>query len=100
MRKRRRRNVSRTPRIALAAALVAATAVLAPAAALGAEVLGDRDARTGSVQPTAQQQQIVSGLGASATWNDFGTPTSLVKPGGYLATGLAGPTPARSPATG
>jgi extracellular elastinolytic metalloproteinase len=30
-------------------------------------------------------------MGAEATWNDFGTPASLIKYGGYLATGLSGP---------
>ena len=49
----------------------------------------DLDARGGSVTPTAAQQQIVSSLGAHATWNQFGTPKSLIKYGGYLATGLS-----------
>ena len=84
--------MSRTPlRFTVAAAAVAVLAAFAPAAALAAEVLGDRDARSGSVQPTAQQKQTVSDLGASATWNNFGTPASLIKHGSYLATGLSGP---------
>jgi extracellular elastinolytic metalloproteinase len=65
----------------------------APALAIG-DVLGaqqgrpDLDARTGTVAPTAGQKDIVSSLGAHATWNRFGTPQSLIKYGGYLATGL------------
>jgi hypothetical protein len=49
----------------------------------------DLDARAGSIAPSSAQQQIVSGLGAHATWNQFGTPESLIKYGGYLATGLS-----------
>ena len=49
----------------------------------------DLDARAGNVAPTATQQQIVSSLGANATWNQFGTPQSLIKYGDYLATGLS-----------
>ncbi|HKR58409.1 MAG TPA: hypothetical protein VJS64_01650, partial [Pyrinomonadaceae bacterium] len=48
------------------------------------------DTRTGSVSPTATQLTIVSDLGATAQWNEFGTPKSLIKHGGYLATGLSG----------
>ena len=51
--------------------------------------LADLDARTGTVLPTAAQKQIVSSLGANATWNRFGTPQSLIKYGGFLATGSA-----------
>ena len=51
--------------------------------------LPDLDARTGSVVPTAAQKQLASSLGAHATWNRFGTPQSLIKYGGYLATGLS-----------
>ena len=54
------------------------------------DALPDLDARSGSVAPTAQQMTIVSGLGAHATWNDFGTPQSLIRYGGFLATGLNG----------
>jgi len=51
--------------------------------------LPDLDARVGSVAPTSAQTQIVSTLGAHATWNQFGTPKSLIRYGGYLATGLS-----------
>src|SRR5687768_13091127 len=49
----------------------------------------DFDARVGSVAPSAEQQSIVSGLGAHVTWNRFGTPQSLIKYGGFLTTGLS-----------
>ena len=52
--------------------------------------LGDKDFRTGSVNPTAAQQAAVRNLDASVRWNRFGTPATLVKHGGYLATGLNG----------
>jgi extracellular elastinolytic metalloproteinase len=73
----------------LAAALGAA-ALFAPAA-LGAgerEVLADRDARTGSLQATAEQAAIAKRLGASVLWNRFGTPASLIRHDGYLASGI------------
>ncbi|MGH9963149.1 MAG: hypothetical protein ACREBC_39535, partial [Pyrinomonadaceae bacterium] len=54
-------------------------------------VLADFDARSGAVTPTSTQTGIVSGLGASVIWNRFGTPASLIRDGGYLATGLSGP---------
>jgi extracellular elastinolytic metalloproteinase len=50
--------------------------------------LADLDARTGSVAPTAAQVAAVSSLGAHVRWNRFGTPASLIRYGGYLATGL------------
>lgn len=53
------------------------------------QALPDLDARTGTIAPSSAQQQIVSSLGARATWNRFGTPESLIKYGGYLATGLS-----------
>lgn len=49
----------------------------------------DFDARVGSVSPSAEQEAIVSGLGAHVAWNRFGTPQSLIKYGGFLATGLS-----------
>ena len=49
----------------------------------------DLDLRVGSVAPTARQRQLVTAMGAKASWNRFGTPQSI-RPGasGYLATGL------------
>jgi hypothetical protein len=40
--------------------------------------------------PSAAQKELVRSLGATATWNDFGTPQSLIANDGYLATGLGG----------
>ena len=55
------------------------------------EALPDFDSREGSsVPPSGQALSIVQSLGAKASWNSFGTPNSLVKHGGYLATGLSG----------
>jgi extracellular elastinolytic metalloproteinase len=71
---------------------LAALLALAPSASavVGGDVLGDVDKRSGRVAPTAAQRQAVSGMGAEATWNDFGTPASLIRHGGYLATSLSG----------
>ncbi len=63
---------------------------LAPSAVSG-QVLNDFDNRTGTVAPNSTQLGMVSGLGATATWNRFGTPGSLINYDGYLATGLQGP---------
>ena len=52
------------------------------------ELIGDVDRRAGQVAPTAAQRSAVSALGARARWNSFGTPQSLMKDGGFLATGL------------
>ena len=52
--------------------------------------LADLDARVGSKPPSASQQQRVSQLGGHVTWNRFGTPQSLIKYDGWLATGLGG----------
>ncbi|MGH2572199.1 MAG: M36 family metallopeptidase [Actinomycetota bacterium] len=52
----------------------------------------DVDARQGRLQPTAAQEAAVEALGAHAIWNDFGTPNSLIRYGGHLATGIAGAT--------
>ena len=69
-------------------------AVAVPQAAMAAPVnisgLPDKDFRSGSIQPTATQRQRVTQLGAAVSWNRFGTPQSLIKYGGWLATGLSG----------
>jgi extracellular elastinolytic metalloproteinase len=69
----------------------------APTPAVGASQIsataqtpGDLDARVGSVAPTAAQRSTANSLGAHVTWNRFGTPASLIKYGGNLATGLSG----------
>jgi extracellular elastinolytic metalloproteinase len=81
--------------VATTLALVLPGAAGAPSAKLGglfdrSAGLDDVDTRTGSVQPSGAQRAIVGRLGAKATWNDFGTPRSLIRYGGYLATGLSG----------
>jgi hypothetical protein len=81
-------------RLALAAP---ALALSLPASALGVasildnqQGLPDYDARTGTVEPSGAQLSLVKGMHAHATWNRFGTPQSLIRYGGYLATGLSG----------
>jgi extracellular elastinolytic metalloproteinase len=50
--------------------------------------LPDVDRRAGRVQPTARQRSLVTGRQADARWNAFGTPRSLTRRGGALASGL------------
>jgi extracellular elastinolytic metalloproteinase len=50
----------------------------------------DADYRIGTVAVTTQQRRAVAALGATATWNAFGTPASLRRTGGSLGTGLSG----------
>ena len=78
-------------------ALLTALPLLAPMPAVGAgdvsdatDGLDDLDARAGSVAPSATQKSMANNLGAHAGWNPIGTPASLIKYGGYLATGLSG----------
>jgi extracellular elastinolytic metalloproteinase len=97
---------STTMRLGAVAAVTALTFALQPAtigtatvtspvhAALGSVGdetmdLPDLDVRTGSVQPTAAQRELASGLG-TVRWNRFGTPQSLINHDVYLATGLRG----------
>jgi extracellular elastinolytic metalloproteinase len=79
----------------LAAAVTAVVVGLLPSSALGVAQIGatakpDLNTNRGLIAPTAAQQRLVAGLGAHATWNRFGTPGSLIKARGYLATGLTG----------
>src|SRR4051794_38200429 len=50
----------------------------------------DGDVRTAVVAPTSLQRSIVRAEGATAAWNQFGTPSSLVAARGVLASGVAG----------
>ena len=50
--------------------------------------LDDLDNRAGSVAPSAAAKARVRSLGARVEWTQFGTAASLIKLGGYLATGL------------
>jgi extracellular elastinolytic metalloproteinase len=54
------------------------------------EELSDFDARAGKVKPTAAQKAAVKRLRASATWNQFGTPQSLLPNRGSLGANLRG----------
>jgi extracellular elastinolytic metalloproteinase len=87
----------------LAAATAAATALVLAGPALAAQgrttilptdaaALPDFTVKSTHVAPTAVQRQEVAALGAHVTWGDLGTPTSMVKYGDYLATGVAGAT--------
>ncbi|HWS55500.1 MAG TPA: M36 family metallopeptidase [Pyrinomonadaceae bacterium] len=78
-----------------AAAAVVVSLQMMPAPAFGQaqildihEPLRDVD-RRGTVAPTAAQKTIVANLRAAVRWNRFGTPQSLIKYGGFLATGLS-----------
>src|ERR1051325_2356027 len=55
-----------------------------------AQGLPDLDNRVGQVTPTAQQRALVDSIGARAEWNQFGTVYTMLKDGGFLATGLSG----------
>ncbi len=48
----------------------------------------DIDNRAGRRSPSAAQKSAAASLGAEVVWNRFGTPQSLIKHGGSLATGL------------
>jgi hypothetical protein len=52
--------------------------------------LPDLDKRVGSLSPTADQLSRVQSLGAKVEWNKFGTVHTMMKYGGFLATGLSG----------
>ena len=89
---------SARPLRAFVLAGVAALALLVPSSSLAQlsipeiheEGLPALDTRTASVAPTAEQVAAVEALGATALWNEFGTPQSLIKHGGYLAKGVTG----------
>ncbi|MPZ71209.1 MAG: hypothetical protein GEU71_17030, partial [Actinobacteria bacterium] len=99
MTRRRERRLRRLGVASLAMALIGAQLLSSAPSALGAnETYGfqgetgraeDVDARRGSVTPGSRQLAMVKAMGATARWNDFGTPHSLIKHGGYLASGLS-----------
>jgi extracellular elastinolytic metalloproteinase len=74
----------------------AVCALLAPASALAVGDVhehasssgGNFDSRSATVAPTPEQRATVAELGASASWNRFGTPASLRADDGWLAEGL------------
>jgi hypothetical protein len=91
------RSRARGTRIATALAL-AALAVLATTSSSSAYVFIpeiDNDVQefvdvrsTSAVPPSTEQLAAVERLGATVTWSRFGTPQSLIKYGGFLATGI------------
>lgn len=60
------------------------------------EHLDDLDTRAAApaIAPTAAQLDLVEQLDATARWTRFGTAQSLIRHGGFLATGLTGADPA------
>jgi len=48
----------------------------------------DIDARKGVREPSIEQRSLAADLGAEVSWNDFGTPRSLINHGSWLGTGL------------
>ncbi len=93
----RTRRTARRPLAALAAtaALAASVAVLLPSSAEGVALITRVQAakpnltvNRGMLAPSALQRQLVRKLGARASWNRYGTPASLIRVDGYLATGL------------
>ncbi|MFL5931930.1 MAG: M36 family metallopeptidase [Gaiellaceae bacterium] len=92
------RAAGRRRRHLLAALAVLGLAVAIPSSGLAVANIpevnghgpGDFDARTGHTAPTSAQKALVRKLGATATWNRFGTPQTLMRPNGYLASGVRG----------
>ena len=65
--------------------------------------LSDLDTRTATIAPSPAQLDAVAALGATARWTDFGTAQSLIRQGGFLASGdddAKGSTPIVAPCTG
>ena len=61
--------------------------------------LRDFSKATATSKPTAAQRAAVKALHAKATWNSYGTASTLMRPGGYLtkqASGATAPVAARS----
>ena len=69
---------------ALAAVLPSAGLAVADVRDSHGQALANFDLRVGKVAPTAGQRALVRKLGASATWNSFGTPSTLIKYRGQL----------------
>ena len=80
-----------------AAALVAALGViLLPGSALPVaqihehEGLADFDSRSGKLAPTSSQRAHAKRIAGKVRWNRFGTPSSIVRYGKFLARGIRG----------
>jgi extracellular elastinolytic metalloproteinase len=67
---------------------IAVIALTGPAAM--AAPLEDRDARAGRIAPSVEQKRAAERIATSVRWNDFGTPRSMIRDGGFLARGVAG----------
>ena len=84
----------RFPRISVLALVCVGTLVsVGPAVAAdvqSAPGLPDLDVRSGKLAPTAAQKSDVKALRADVAWNEFGTPSSLVRPGGALGAKAGG----------
>ena len=52
--------------------------------------LPDLDVRTGHIAPTAAQRADAKAIRAEVAWNEFGTPSTLVRPGGALGATVGG----------
>ena len=70
--------------------LVLATPLSSAAVTPGPSDWPTRTSEQASIQPSTAQMTRVSQLGATVRWNKWGTPQSLIKYGGWLATGLGG----------
>jgi extracellular elastinolytic metalloproteinase len=76
------------------------TLALAGSAAADTDIQGNPsglpnlDVRAGKLAPTAAQRSDVRDLGAQVAWNQFGTPSSLVRSGGSLGATVQGSTAA------
>jgi hypothetical protein len=73
----------------MVAAITAASAQAAPQVQGEQARSADRDVRVGHVAPTAHQRALAARAGVRATWTRFGTPRSLTKARGPIATGLS-----------
>ena len=56
-------------------------------------MLPDIDTRRARIAPKQAQLDAVAQLGAGASWTDFGTARSLIRYGGFLASGIEAPSP-------
>jgi extracellular elastinolytic metalloproteinase len=85
--------------LAVVATALTALAVTGQAVAAGTVVakpggLADFSIKQAEASPTAVQREAVAGLGAHAVWDDLGTPSSMVRYGGYLSRDVSGDTAA------
>jgi extracellular elastinolytic metalloproteinase len=87
-------------RLPIAVVGVLALLVLTPASTLGVvqiadlhgDGLADFDSRAVTVAPSAASLDAAQKLGATTRWSELGTLQSLIKHGGFLATGVRGQT--------